>query len=509
MITLKNKTDTKVKLPCLKSVSIGRAYELLRDDVRKYLTKARKEIGFEHCRFHALFHDDMDVVYKKPDGTIGYRWHHIDKIYDFLLSIGMKPFVELNPMPSAIASGEETFMWYKMNITPPKDMRLWYDLVYNFTKHVADRYGNEEVSTWFFEVWNEPNIACFWTGTKEEYFELYKNSANAIKAVCPDFKVGGPATAVCDWIQDTIDYCAQNNVALDFITTHLYPHDEYFRYNSREESPYDIGQYYSRVIKETYQVVKNSVMPDLKIYLTEFNTLSTDSVENIKFTGNAALDNLFAASCIVRNMISIKDYCEAVSYWVVSDIFEESQMAHLPFWGTYGLLTIHGIKKAAYNAFVLLKKMRGNIIETDIDTDAPLGCGVFAAEENGVYRILLWNNVFPEIKDQPKWNEKISLSLDNPDDYVIQQAKIKEGQGSPYETWLKMGKPSNLSPFEEEFLQGCSEMEYTLPQFIGKDATVEVTLEPDEVVYLEIKKKEDADVLFKSDMNLEENLRTY
>jgi len=72
-----------------------------------------------------------------------------------------------------------------------------------------------------------------------------------------------------------------------------------------------------------------------------------------------------------------------------------------------------------------------------------------------------------------------------------------------------MGKPSNLSPFEEDFLRGCSEMEYTLPQFIGKDATVEVTLEPDEVVYLEIKKKEDADVLFKSDMNLEENLRTY
>lgn len=507
MITLNNKTDKKVKLPCLKCISIGRAYELLRDDIRQHLTKARKEIGFEYCRFHALFHDDMDVVYKKADGTIAYHWHHIDKIYDFLLSIGMKPFVELNPMPSAIASGEETFMWYKMNITPPKDMKLWYDLVYNFTKHVADRYGNDEVSTWFFEVWNEPNLACFWTGTKEEYFELYKNSANAIKAVCPDFKVGGPSTAVADWIQDAIDYCAENNVALDFITTHLYPHDEYCRYKNREESPYEIGQYYSEVVKGVQETVKNSVMPDLKIYWTEFNTQSADCAENIKFLGNTSLDRLFGASCIVRNMVNVKDYCEAVSYWVVSDIFEEAQMPHLPFSGTYGLLTIYGIKKAAYNAFVLLKKMRGNIIEADVD--APLGCGMLAAEENGVYRVLLWNNVLPEIKDQPVWNEKITLDITNPDEYVIQQAKIKEEQGSPYESWIKMGKPSNLSPFEEDFLRGCSEMEYSLLKFVGEEASVEVSLKPDEVVYLEIKKNEDADVLIATDMDLQEKLRTY
>lgn len=507
MITLKNITDKKVYLPCLKCISIGRAYELLRDDVRKHLTKARKEIGFEYCRFHALFHDDMDVVYKKVDGSIGYHWHHIDKIYDFLLSIGMKPFVELNPMPSAIASGDETFMWYKMNITPPSKMELWYDLVYSFTKHVADRYGNDEVSTWFFEVWNEPNLACFWTGSQEEYLELYKSSANAIKAVCPDFKVGGPATAVAAWIQDTIDYCAANNVALDFISTHLYPHDEYCRYKNRDESPYEIGQYYSDVVKSVQDTVKNSVMPDLKIYWTEFNTQSADCAENIQFLGNTSLDRLFGASCVVRNMIAVKDYCEAVSYWVISDIFEEAQMPHLPFSGTYGLLNIHGIKKAAYNAFVLLKKMRGRII--DVDLTAPLGCGVLAAEENGTYRILLWNNVLPEIKDQPVWSDKIQLNISDTDDYIIQQARIREGQGSPYEAWLKMGKPSNLSPFEEEFLRARGEMEYSLATFNADAASIDVSLKPDEVLYLEIKKNTDLDVSPTVDMDLQEKLRTY
>lgn len=115
----------------------------------------------------------------------------------------------------------------------------------------------------------------------------------------------------------------------------------------------------------------------------------------------------------------------------------------------------------------------------------------------------------PEIKDQPVWNEKITLDITNPDEYVIQQAKIKEEQGSPYESWIKMGKPSNLSPFEEDFLRGCSEMEYSLLKFVGKEAFVEVSLKPDEVVYLEIKKNEDADVLIAADMDLQEKLRTY
>ncbi len=508
MITLKEKTNEIIDLPCLKLISIGRAYEILRGDMQHYLKKARKELGFEYCRFHALFHDDMDVVYEDENGQIRYHWHHIDKVYDFLISIGMKPFVELNPMPAALASGSQELFFYKMNVTPPKDMKLWYDLIYNFTKHVTERYGEKEVSTWFFEVWNEPNLKAFWSGTKEEYFELYKYAAFAVKEVNPKYRVGGPATAVADWITDTIDFCYQNQIPLDFISTHIYPQDEYCRYESRETSPYELGQYYVEMVQGVKQAVEKSPMPKLPIYWTEFNTLSCDCAQNVLFLGNTALDRLFAASCIVHNLLRVRNECDGISYWTLSDIFEEHKMAHLPFSGTYGLLTIHGIKKASYNAFKLLKKMRGSVVDTEFSDELPLGCGILAAEESGVYRILLWNHVFPEVLNQPIWNECIRLNVRS-SEYVVEQATITQEQGSPYEAWTKMGRPDNLTPFEEEFLNACGEMKYTLPDFDDVNGSISVSVKPDEVVYLEIRPKDHKAAVSKDYFNKEVILRTY
>ena len=268
-----------------------------------------------------------------------------------------------------------------------------------------------------------------------------------------------------------------------------------------------MGQFYIDTVRSVNEIVAKSKMPDLKVYWTEFNTLSTDCAENITFLSNTSVDRLYGASCLVRNMIGIKDYCESVSYWVISDIFEEAQMNHMPFSGTYGLLTIHGIKKAAYNAFLLLKKMRGKIIETELGK-APDGCGVFAAVENGVYRVLLWNNNFPELKDQPVWNGKVDLNLDTIEGYTVEQAKIKKGHGSSYEQWVEMGSPANLTPFEKELLKVSSEMEYTV-QSINADGTVDFVLKPDEVIYWEIRKHDVNLTTKKENVELEEKLKTY
>ncbi len=506
MITLKAKTPEIIDLPGLKSISVGRAYDLLRADMQEHLRTARKEFGFTYCRFHALFNEDMDVAYRREDGTIGYHWHHIDKIYDFLLSIGMKPFIELMAMPRVMASGEQTMFFYKMNVTPPANMKDWYELVYHFTKHVVDRYGLKEVSTWFFEVWNEPNIKGFWSGTKEEYFELYQNAAHAVKAVNSGLKVGGPATAVADWLTEFIDFCDSTHTPLDFITTHVYQMDEYCRYKDHEESPYGLGEYYAAVVKGAKKEIENSVMPDLPIYWTEYNALACDCQKTVKFTHNPSVDRLYAASCIIRNMIDVRKKCETVSYWVLSDIFEESRMTHIPFSGTYGLMNIHGIHKAGYNAFKLLRKLRGNVIETEADTECPLGCGSIVTEEHGTYRILMWNNVLPEIKNQPEWKETIRLNLDSKN-YIAESAMITKEHGSPYEVWMNMGSPENLTPFEEEYLRACGEMKYSLNPFIDDMGTIEVCLQPDEVAYFEVRPKDSKAVL--GDNQLEEKLHTY
>ena len=114
--------------------------------------------------------------------------------------------------------------------------------MHEFAKHLVRRYGLDEVRKWYFEVWNEPNLSGFWSGTKNEYFKLYKASADGLKSVDGGLRIGGPASSKANWIQDMIDYCTDNGVPLDFISTHLYPQDEQVDYPDRKGSPYGVGE---------------------------------------------------------------------------------------------------------------------------------------------------------------------------------------------------------------------------------------------------------------------------
>ena len=157
-----------LRQPWRELITVGRAYDLLRADLLDHLEWLQKEIGYRYCRFHALFHDDMGVVKRAANGAITYHWHHLDKVYDALLARGLKPFVELNSMPAALASGDATIFYYRMNITPPRDWDEWGALIEAFARHCIERYGLDEVRSWYFEVWNEPNLSGFWTGTQED-----------------------------------------------------------------------------------------------------------------------------------------------------------------------------------------------------------------------------------------------------------------------------------------------------------------------------------------------------
>ncbi len=216
-------------------VGAGRANEGLRADWQRQLRRVHEECGFRYLRFHGLFCDDMGVYREDKDGRPVYNWQYIDELFDFLESIGMKPFVELGFMPGALASGPQTIFWYRANVTPPKDYAKWEALIAAFVRHVTERYGAEEVRQWYFEVWNEPNLTGFWIGTtggrkddefaptaRAEYFKLYAASARAVKSVDPAYRVGGPATAGEGWIDETLAFCAGQRVPLDFISTHSY-----------------------------------------------------------------------------------------------------------------------------------------------------------------------------------------------------------------------------------------------------------------------------------------------
>jgi len=176
-------------------IGAGRANEGLRADWQQQLAYVKKECDFKYIRMHGLLTDDMGVYREDKNGNPEYNFQYIDVLYDYILSIGMKPFVELGFMPEALASGKQVIFWWKGNTTPPKDYIKWEGLIRNLVAHFTERYGSDEVKIWYFEVWNEPNLSGFWSGTQEEYFKLYKHSVHAIKSVNKAYRVGGPATA--------------------------------------------------------------------------------------------------------------------------------------------------------------------------------------------------------------------------------------------------------------------------------------------------------------------------
>jgi hypothetical protein len=196
----------------------------LRADWQQQLRRCHSELGFRHVRFHGLLSDDVGTVVKHND-QLSCSFFNADQIIDFLLTIGMRPFVELSFMPTALASGSKTVFHYRGNVTPPKDYQQWSTLIHTLVGHWVDRYGIREVAEWFFEVWNEPNLKAFWTGTRQDYFKLYQVTANAIKTIDPSLKVGGPATARDGWIEEFLVFCEAAKVPVDFVTTHHYPTD--------------------------------------------------------------------------------------------------------------------------------------------------------------------------------------------------------------------------------------------------------------------------------------------
>ena len=471
-----------LRRPWKHGVAVGRAYDLTRADLLDHLRWLQREIGFRTCRFHGVFHDDMAVVRRDPDGRIRYQWHHLDKVYDALLGLGLRPFVELNPMPAALASGEQTMFHYRMNVTPPRDWSEWEDLVGAFAVHCVNRYGLEEVRQWHFEVWNEPNLSAFWSGTKKDYFRLYAGAARALKRVDEGLRVGGPASSKACWLGDLIAFCAENRVPIDFISTHLYPQDEFVEYADRAASPHAPGAFFAAVVRGAKAEVAASPMPGLPVHWTEWNTQLATSERDVTWSDNRYVDSLHGGSFVARHLVELDDAAESLIYWTASDIFEEGPIPNAPFSQTYGLLTIHGIPKATANAFRLLERMRGPRAGFASDGPLPEFCGGVATIEGDCVHVLLWNDVPPEIRGAPVWSERICLRGDG--DWIATESHVRAGAGSPFETWEAIGCPLNLTPVQLALLRQAAEPAMRARFHRGAEPFA-FSLAPNEVLHIE------------------------
>lgn len=433
-------------------VGAGRANEGLRADWQQQLAYVKKECGFKYIRMHGLLTDDMGVYKEDKNGEPEYNYMYVDVLFDFLHSIGMKPFVELGFMPTALASGTQTIFWWRGNVTPPKDYEKWGALIRNLTEHFTKRYGADEVKTWYFEVWNEPNLGGFWAGTQDEYFKLYKYSVNAIKSVNPSYRVGGPATAGAAWESEMIDFCTKNNLPIDFISTHSYGVkqgylDEYGNSGTvLDKNPMSV----SGDVLQSRKEIAQSSKPNLELHYTEWSASYTPA--------DPIHDSYHEAAYVLQKLKEVGNAANSMSYWVFTDIFEESAPRFTPFHGGFGMLTIQGINKPVFYSYQFLNRL-GNIELANNDS-ASWVC----KDSKGNIQVLAWdftnthpgdsvNNQVYYIRDLPsksKGKLKINISKVPEGTYSLEVYKIGYKCNDAYSTYLAMGKPAQLSKVQVE-----------------------------------------------------------
>lgn len=514
MIRLSPDRDSPpLRRPWKNGIAVGRAYDLLRADLREHLAWLQREIGFRSCRCHGLFHDDMAVVRRRRDGVLVYQWHLVDQVYDHLLRLGLRPLVELNPMPAALASGSQTMFHYAMNVSPPRRWEDWSDLVGAFARHCLERYGPAEVRQWRFEVWNEPNLPAFWAGTKEEYFQLYAHAARALKQVDPALLVGGPATSKAHWLRDLVDHCQTGGIPLDFLSTHLYPQDEFVCFPDRASSPHPPGAFFCATVRAAAAEVASSPRPDLPLLWTEWNSQQATSAADVTWGENRYVDSLEAASFVVRHMVELDDAAESLVWWVASDLFEESPQPLAPFSRTYGLLTVHGLPKASANAFRLLERLRGPRLILEHSLSPPFGCGAVATREGEAIQAILWHDRPPECPPNPPWRESLRLELPrgagSSDPWVVTQTLIRAGAGSAWETWETMGRPLNLSSAQQALLRSHAEPATSATLVWPRHRALEVplALAANQVLHLEFRPRGPVAAPKSEDLTPEQSLR--
>ena len=476
-------------------LSVGSDYPgtLIRDDSQAQLKVVSDELGFRYIRFHAIFHDVLGTV-KIEGGKTVYDWKKIDQLYDDLLARHIKPFVELGFTPNALATSQNSIFYWHGNTSHPRP-EAWRDLIDAFIHHIESRYGQHEVRSWFFEVWNEPNLSGFWEGADQKaYFELYDTTAKTIKSVDPALKVGGPSTAGAAWIPEFLAHVKQSGASVDFVTTHTYGvQGGFLDENGVSDTKLDPSpDAILRDVRSVREQISASAYPRLPLYFTEWSTSYTprDSVH----------DSYISAPYILAKLKSAQGLVQGMSYWTYTDLFEEPGPPTAPFQGGFGLLNPQGIRKPAYFAHKYLHALDGNSIAS-ADPQAMLStkdenfAGViwdFEQPDQKVSNRSFYTKTIPSHAAAPVMLQVAHLAANTA--YRLQVYRTGYRVNDAYSAYLEMGSPTDLT---KQQIATLSELTRDLPETdkvvqSGKQSTVEITvpMNSNDIVLIKLTRKE-------------------
>jgi xylan 1,4-beta-xylosidase len=413
-----------------------------------------------------------------------YNWSIIDRIFDTYLGAGAKPFVEIGFMPKALSTKPEPYQptWipgarneqYSIGWSyPPKDYRKWEELVYQWVRHAVDKYGKAEVETWYWEVWNEPDIS-YWHGTPEEYNRLYDAAAAGVKRALPTARVGGPATTgpaaphAAEYLRQFLEHCAATKAPLDFITYHAKGQpvvvDGHVRMGiARHTEDVDAG----------YQIVTSFPrFRNLPIVLSESDPEGCAACSARVYPPNAyrngPLYPVYTA-VMIKNILDLAARRGANIAGMLTWAFEFEDQ---PYFDGFRTLATNGIDKPVLNVFRMIGMMQGDrvVVESDaqVSPDAMLKDGVrgsadidgMASRSDRAITVLLWNYHDDDVAASDSTVELHVAGIPATTKRVLtRHYRIDQSHSNAYAVWKRMDSPQQPTPDQYAALESSGRLE--------------------------------------------------
>ncbi len=461
------------------SVGTGTASLTLRGDLQTHYKIGQREAGFQRVRGHGVLNDDMGI-YRGPGA---YDWTNFDRYLSAIAAAGMRPIMEMDFMPSALALHGNKHDIYKS----AADYRSFITAV---AQHCLRRFGMADVSQWYWEIWNEPDFDQFWNGSNHfdgttarmgEYNALYDNAVAAITSVIPDALVGGPAATNPGPVGPFLQHCKSAGTRVTFVSSHRYPG------GAGTGDSVDANDLISDNQARIKAITDAGYSPaQVMSFSTEWNSSYNGQGGG---TGDAlvSMDNHWNVGFILKAAKLLSDQSAGdtpplslFSFWTLSDVFDEStgpsgsyilgkDGGNLPFGSVFGLMTAQGVRKAAFNAFKMLNHLGPTRLRSHGGTS---GDGVDAmatmSDAGDEIEILVYDQYR---KLDTAGTDTVTLNLYNLPAALVGQPlfvtrfTVDETHSNPYSVWQDQGRPA--SPSEQQW-QEIRAAQHLSAQSLGK-----------------------------------------
>lgn len=421
----------------------------------------------------ALKWGSTNIYTEDSQGNPVYNWNIVDSIFDTYVKRGMKPLAEIGFMPEALSSHPEPYRhhWkpgdkYSDIITgwayPPKDYNKWAELIYQWVKHCVSRYGAKEVSSWYWEVWNEAD-GYYWKGTQEEFFKLYDYTASAVKRALPTARIGGPNTTggAMKWLDAFLKHCqfgrnyatGKIGAPLDAILFHA-------KGSPRLKNGTVVMGISSQLhnVENNFKVIKQyPALKDLPVILGENDPEGCAACGMATDPQNAYRNGTMYSSYTAASFARIHELAVSYNVHLIGAVTWAFEFENQPWFYGFRDLATNGVDKPVLNVFRMFGKMGTRQVFAQSDHQyalqdilksgvrgAQTDIGVLASRTDKSASVLLWN-YHDKDTTSPARSVLVTVNGAHAKSAALKIYIIDRKHNNAYALWKKMGSPQNPS----------------------------------------------------------------